>query len=88
MENFVICKKCEALLIVDEFTSHECSPNHRFEGDYLYTRRKGRWRRIYLPFLGINQPRDNTHKNSRQDNSTILKVLLPCELIFSVLPLG
>ena len=31
MDDFIICSRCEALLIIDEFESHECTPNHRFE---------------------------------------------------------
>ena len=64
MQDFVICSKCEALLIGDEFSIHECTPNYRFEGDYLFTRTKGKWRRIYLPYFEINQPRGNTNNTS------------------------
>jgi hypothetical protein len=72
MQDFIICSKCEALLISDEFSIHACTPNYRFEGDYLFTRRQGKWRRIYLPYFGIYQPKVNTNNNSREDNRIIL----------------
>lgn len=73
MKNFIICHKCEALLIIDELEIHECTPNYRFEGDYLYTRRKGHWRKIYLPALGIHQPKfntDNDQPSTKQNRKT------------------
>ena len=70
MQDFIICSKCDALLISDEYSIHECTPNYRFEGDYLFTRTKGKWGRIYLPYFGINQPTGNTNKNNQEGNST------------------
>ena len=71
MTDFIICSKCHARLIIEEFAEHECKETYRFEGDYLLIRRKGSWRRIYLPALGINsdQPKGNTEKNYRDGNS-------------------
>lgn len=53
MTDFIICSKCHARLIIEEFDDHKCTETYRFEGDYLLIRRKGSWKRIYLPSLGI-----------------------------------
>ncbi len=77
MTDFIICSKCHARLIIEEFDNHECTETYRFEGNYLLIRRKGNWRRIYLPSLGIfpEQPLGNKEKttdNETEPNFTIV----------------
>ena len=51
MSNTILCPKCEALLIKEEFETHDCISNYKFDGKYLLIRRNGKWRSIYLPLL-------------------------------------
>lgn len=72
LNNTIICQKCEALLIDEEFESHKCTHNYKFEGDYLLIRIDGRWKKLYLPVILGYQPIGNTDKSTDNETAPVL----------------
>lgn len=73
MYETIICQKCEALLIDEEFETHECGLNYRFEGDFLLIRRNGKWRKIHLSTLLGDQPKVNTDNITDKETEPALR---------------
>lgn len=67
LSNTILCPECEALLIKEEFETHDCISNYKFEEKYLWIRRNGKWRSIYLPLL-FYLSTDFEHREDQSSN--------------------